>query len=65
MKKLTQCISFLSLLLTLLPSFLVYLQLISPQLNKTLMLIGTIGWFVTASYWMNKPNNQHADTIYK
>lgn len=65
MKTFTQVISFLCLLLTLLPSFLVYLQLISPELNKTLMLVGTIGWFITASYWMNKAADKQTDHQHK
>ncbi len=59
MKKVAYVLSLFCLLLTLLPSVFVYLQLISLETNKTLMLAGTIGWFLTASYWMNKPT---ADT---
>lgn len=54
MKKLLILISLLSLVLTLIPSFLVFYGVITLELNKTLMLIGTIGWFATAPYWMNK-----------
>lgn len=63
MKKLIPFISILCLLLTLLPSFFVYLQLIDLETNKALMLIGTLGWFLTAPFWMNKPGvEQAADT---
>lgn len=55
MKKVVFILSLLCLLLTLLPSIFVYLQLISLETNKALMLAGTIGWFLTAPYWMNKP----------
>lgn len=52
MKTAAKIISFLSLLLTLLPSFLVYGGIITLDLNKGLMLAGTIGWFVSAVFWM-------------
>lgn len=58
MKKLASTISVLSLLLTLLPSFFVYLQLIDLETNKILMLIGTLGWFLSAPYWINKAADQ-------
>jgi len=58
MRKLLILISLLSLLLTLTPSFLVFFGVITLELNKTLMLIGTIGWFATAPYWMNKKSSK-------
>lgn len=54
MKKLLISFSLLSLLLTIVPSFLVFYGIMTLETNKTLMLIGTIGWFATAPYWMNK-----------
>lgn len=54
MKSLLIIISILSLVITLVPSFLVLSGVMSLEMNKTLMLIGTIGWFVTAPSWMNK-----------
>ena len=54
MKKAAQIISYLCLALTLVPSFLVFMGYISLDMNKNLMLVGTIGWFVTAPFWMNK-----------
>lgn len=54
MKKAAFIISILCLLLTIVPSFLVYFQLIAPDTNKDLMLAGTIGWFLTAPFWMNR-----------
>lgn len=63
MKKASFVLSIVCLLLTLLPSFFVYLQMISLETNKILMLIGTIGWFLTAPFWMNKnKENQAPDT---
>jgi hypothetical protein len=53
-RRILMVISFASLALTIVPSFLVFLQEIGMEQNKTLMLIGTVGWFVTAPYWMKK-----------
>ncbi|SFT50527.1 hypothetical protein SAMN04489724_1044 [Algoriphagus locisalis] len=54
MKNILKIISFVALVVTLAPSFLVFKGIITPELSKTLMLIGTIVWFVSASFWMNK-----------
>ncbi|WBL44738.1 hypothetical protein PBT90_08590 [Algoriphagus halophytocola] len=61
MKTLLKLISFLSLALTLLPSLLVMKEIISPELSKNIMLIGTITWFVSASFWMNKSEKEEAE----
>ncbi|WP_339707277.1 hypothetical protein [Algoriphagus aquimarinus] len=53
MKNILKIISFAALALTLVPSFLVFKGVITPEFSKTLMLIGTIVWFVSASFWMN------------
>ena len=54
MKFLIKFISYISLGLTLIPSFLVFTGNISFDSSKILMFIGTISWFVTAQGWMNK-----------
>ncbi len=58
MKNLLKIISFAALALTLIPSFLVLNGIISPELSKTLMLIGTVIWFGSASFWMNKAEKE-------
>ncbi|WP_339879436.1 hypothetical protein [uncultured Algoriphagus sp.] len=58
MKSLLKIISFIALAVTLFPSFLVFKGIISPELSKTLMLIGTIVWFVSASFWMNSSDEK-------
>lgn len=58
MKSLIKIISFIALAVTLVPSFLVFKGIISPELSKTLMLIGTIVWFVSASFWMNSSDEK-------
>jgi hypothetical protein len=54
MKNLLVVISILSLVITIVPSFLVFAGVMTLEMNKTLMLVGTTGWFVTAPSWMNK-----------
>jgi len=54
MKILLKILSFIGLIMTLVPSFLVFNGTISLDMNKWLMLLGTILWFVTAPLWMNK-----------
>ena len=53
-KTLLKIISFAGLILTLVPSFLVFSRVIELDNNKILMLIGTILWFGTSPFWMNK-----------
>jgi hypothetical protein len=53
-------ISVICLLLTIIPSFLVFWGVITSDLNKILMLCGTIGWFITAPYWMNKKQDEES-----
>ena len=54
MKNLVKYISFISLGLTLIPSFLVFSGNISLDSCKMLTFAGTIIWFVSAPTWMNK-----------
>lgn len=61
MKKIAFIISMICLALTLLPSFLVFMGVISLEANKNLMLAGTIGWFLTAPYWMHQKQKSPPD----
>jgi len=54
MKMILKIISFIGLILTVLPSFMVFSGSITLDMHKWLMLLGTILWFVTAPFWMNK-----------
>ena len=54
MQSILKIISFIGLALTVVPSFLVFSGAIELNFHKTLMLIGTLLWFVTAPFWMNK-----------
>lgn len=54
MEKIIKFISFIALALNLIPAFLVFQEIITPDQCKTLMFIGTVVWFITAPMWMNK-----------
>ncbi len=60
MKNLLKAISYIGLILTLFPSFLVFSGAIDIDTNKNLMLIGTILWFITAAMWQKKPKTEEA-----
>ena len=53
-KMLLKIISYIGLILTLFPSFLVFMKLIELDTNKYLMLFGTLLWFICSPFWMNK-----------
>jgi hypothetical protein len=47
--------SITGLLFTLVPSVLYFYDHITFDIHKTLMLLGTALWFLSAPFWMNKP----------
>ena len=62
MKTVAKIVSYICLLLTLVPSFLVFMGEITLETNKNLMLAGTIGWFISAPFWMNKKEEEEDKT---
>jgi hypothetical protein len=54
MRTLLIIISFIGLALTIIPSFLVLIGEATMDQNKTFMLIGTVLWFGSVPFWMNK-----------
>lgn len=54
MRTILKILSFIGLGLTILPSVLVLTRTIDMELNKTLMMVGTLLWFGTVVFWMNK-----------
>ena len=62
MKTLLKVISGTGLLLTVVPSFLVFSGTIPWERHALLMLIGTLLWFGTAPFWMKKDEAEaHAE----
>lgn len=54
MKIILKMISAMGLILTLVPSFLVFSGSINIESHKLLMFIGAVFWFSTAPFWINK-----------
>lgn len=54
MTVLLKLISLVGLILTLLPSFLVFSGTITFETHKILAIIGTVLWMGTAPFWINK-----------
>lgn len=52
LKSIAKPISWASLLLIVVPPILYFTDSISKDLMQTLLLVGTIVWFVTASMWI-------------
>jgi hypothetical protein len=54
MKKITEIISYLSLVLLVLAPVLFYTEKITLPMNKALMLSATVVWFASALCWMGR-----------
>lgn len=54
MKSIYKIISVIGLALAIIPSLLVFVGQLEFETNKTLILVGTILWFVTAPFWVGK-----------
>jgi hypothetical protein len=50
-------ISYLCLAAELLAPVLFYTGTLTDVQMKTTLLVATVGWFATATAWMNKPEN--------
>lgn len=58
MKTFLRIISIIGLILTILPSILVFANIIELATHKNIMLLGTVLWFFTAPIWMYKKEEQ-------
>ena len=47
-------ISYVGLLLTVVPSILLFSGIVELQAHKTAMLVGMLLWFITAPLWLNR-----------
>lgn len=54
LKLLLKLLSAIGFILTILPSFFVFNNTIDLNTDKLLMFIGTIIWFSSSPFWMNK-----------
>ena len=51
-------ISYLALAGTIIPSLMVFFGDLDLQMNKTIMTISMIVWFVTVPFWINKKSDE-------
>lgn len=58
MKLLASIFAVLALCLTVVPSILVFYGTIENDLNKKLMMAGTLLWFVAAPIWFRKDRGE-------
>ncbi|HEY9559317.1 MAG TPA: hypothetical protein VIR29_00870 [Anseongella sp.] len=56
MKVFLKIVSFAGLLLTIMPSILVFCGSIEMQTHYLWTLAGTVLWFATAPFWMGRKN---------
>lgn len=54
MNLLLKTLSFIGLILTIVPSILVFKEVISFDLHTTLMIVGMLLWFGTSPFWMKE-----------
>ncbi|MCW9713293.1 hypothetical protein LQ318_10280 [Aliifodinibius salicampi] len=54
MRKILIIISIIGLVLTVVPSVLVFIQEISMEAHKQLMIVGMLMWFGTSPFWMKE-----------
>lgn len=54
MTQILKIVSFIGLVLTVVPSYLVFKNVIDFQVHTSLMFIGMILWFATAPFWMKE-----------
>lgn len=54
MRTLLMIISYFGLGLTIIPSILVFKGVMSMDMNKNLMMLGTVMWFGTVAFWMDR-----------
>lgn len=61
MKKILPYISYLGLVLTVLPGFLVFFGVIELKTHYILMATGMVAWFATAPFWMQGPSLEETE----
>jgi len=54
MKAFLKILSFIGLLLTMIPPVLIFLGKIDLETTKLLMTLGMVAWFSSAPFWINK-----------
>lgn len=60
MRKIAEIVSYLSLVLVVVAPALFYTEKISLPMNKTLLLVATVAWFVSALCWIGREKKEDA-----
>jgi hypothetical protein len=55
---LLKIISYLALAGTIVPSLLVFFGDLDNQMNKSIMAVSMVIWFVTAPFWINEKTDE-------
>jgi hypothetical protein len=63
MKKILTVISFLGLVLTVIPAFFVFYGALSFSTHANLMFAGMVIWFVTAPFWLGKKGKEEEKSL--
>ena len=53
MKSILKIVSLVGLVITIVPAFLVFSDIITLGNSKVMMMVGTLLWFLSAPFWMN------------
>ncbi len=54
MRTIAKIISYLALIVLIVPSFLLFAEKMEPDTAKIWMFVATVVWFVTAPFWMDR-----------
>ena len=54
MNTILRIVSFIGLVLTIVPSVLVFMEKLDWETHALLMAVGTLLWFATSPFWMRK-----------
>lgn len=58
MKRVLILLSYMGLVLTILPAFLVFYGMIGMKIHFNLMIAGMILWFATAPFWIKSKKTE-------
>jgi hypothetical protein len=63
MSAITKLVSLVALLATTVPCVLFFLGIVDHEAVKVSALVGTIVWFISTPFWMNRPLGPDADQV--
>lgn len=63
MNAITKVVSLVALLATVVPCILFFLGLVDHSAVKVAALVGTVVWFISTPFWMNRDLGPDADQV--